>query len=296
VQAPGQIDQAVSKHVGRSLPPPPPNSASFPPQPPPVAIGGHASKLDFTQCDMGGGCRTPLTKCGPQFHLRTKPAKPLHICSEVRRCVARWWDETIGRFGADDIAPVHYLHGTCQATGAGRRAHWVDGTASQSWNRVTWRHCLDCVNPDSPTFSAGDNALCGRVDMRRNPVGHTFVKPDATHGVVCRRGASLQQVASTKEWSEEVCAKAREGEQAINPTFVDKSCFRKWKKHLSQMCHANPATTMGKSTGHFRITGLISGGGDYLTACGSSTPTPARETAWRSGTKRPPLWLCLQKM
>ena len=82
--------------------------------------------------------------------------------------------------------------------------------------------------------------------MYRNPVGHTFMKPDATHGVVCRRGVSLQQVASTKEWSEEVCAKAREGEQAINSTFIDKSYFRKWKEYLSQMHHANPATSTGE--------------------------------------------------
>jgi len=195
---------------------------------------------------MGGGCRTPLIKCGPQFYLRTKPAKPLYICSEVRGCSAYWWDETIGRFGANDIASVHYLYDTPQATGAGRRVYWVDGTASQSWNRIMWRYCLDCVNPHSPTFSDGDEALYGRVDLYRNPVGHTFMKPDATHGVVCRRGASLQQVASTKEWSEEVCAKAREGEQAMNSTYMDKSYFRKWKGYLSQMYHANPKTSTGE--------------------------------------------------
>ena len=78
-------------------------------------------------------------------------------------------------------------------------------------------------------------------------IGVHAIKLDAAHGVVCRRGAGLQlQVASTKEWSEEVCAKAREGEQATNSTFMDKSCFRRWKEHLSQMHHANPSSSTGE--------------------------------------------------
>ena len=132
--------------------------------------------------------------------------------------------------------------------GAGRRVYWVDGTMSQSWNRIMWKHCLDCCNPESPTFSTGPAVpLHGRVGMYRNPVGHTFMGPDATHGVVCRRGANLSHVSSTKEWSGEVCAKARAGAEAIHSTFMDKSYFRQWKPYLSQMYRVNPKSTEGNT-------------------------------------------------
>jgi hypothetical protein len=151
-------------------------------------------------------------------------------------------------FGAQDVASVHYLYDTCHATGAGRRVYWVDGTMSQSWNRIMWKHCLDCCNPESPTFSTGPAVpLYGRVGMYRNPVGHTFMGPDATHGVVCRRGANLSHVSSTKEWSGEVCAKARAGAEAIHSTFMDKSYFRQWKPYLSQMYRVNPKSTEGNT-------------------------------------------------
>lgn len=70
---------------------------------PPVPFQSRPEASDFTQCDMGGGCRTPLIRAGPQYFLRTLPAKPYYICSEARGDHAFWWNETISNFGANSI-------------------------------------------------------------------------------------------------------------------------------------------------------------------------------------------------
>ncbi len=114
------------------LPVPP----TFPPPPPPIPLWTHSDKHDFTECDMGGGRRTPLIKQGPQYYLRTLPSKPYYICSTVSGDVAYWWNEQIGEFGADSICSVNYMCDTCMGTGAGARTYWVDGTAAQSWNKI----------------------------------------------------------------------------------------------------------------------------------------------------------------
>ena len=116
------------------------------------AYQSYPTKTDFCQCDMGGGCRTPAIRAGPQYYLRTKPSKPEYICSVARGDCAFWWDETIAGFGGEEICSVHYLFDTTRPTGAGTRVLWVDGTAAQSWNRIFWCYCLDCCNPFSPTF------------------------------------------------------------------------------------------------------------------------------------------------
>jgi hypothetical protein len=67
-----------------ALPVPP----TFPAPHPPVPLWTHSDKHDFTECDMGGGRRTPLIKQGPQYYLRTLPSKPYYICSTVRGDVA----------------------------------------------------------------------------------------------------------------------------------------------------------------------------------------------------------------
>ena len=41
-----------------------------------------------------------------------------------------------------------YLYDTTRATGACTKRLWVDGTASQSWNRKFWLYLLDCTNPE----------------------------------------------------------------------------------------------------------------------------------------------------
>jgi hypothetical protein len=64
----------------------------------------HRNLFDFTEVDMGGGLRTPLIKCGPQYYLRTLPSKPYNICSTVSGHHAFWWNEKISGCGADDIA------------------------------------------------------------------------------------------------------------------------------------------------------------------------------------------------
>ena len=145
----------------------------------------HRNLFDFTEVDMGGGLRTPLIKCGPQYYLRTLPSKPYYICSTVSGHHAFWWNETISGCGADDIASVNYLYDTNKNVGAGCRTYWCDGTAAQTWNRCMFQYCLDCVNPESPTFyHDSTTALYDRIDIFRNPPGHTFMQPDSM--AVCR--------------------------------------------------------------------------------------------------------------
>ena len=225
---------------------PPPADVPFPPPPSPVPVLFNSSKFDFTECDMGGGVRTPLIKAGPQYYLRTLPSKPYYICSPVRGDCAFWWNESIGECGAEEIASVNYLYDTTRATGAGARTYWVDGTAAQTWNRVMFTYCLDCVNPESPTFTLDpEKALYERVDIYRNPPGHTFMQCDATHGVVTRYGQSLSHVASTEEWCSKVCAKCKSGTEAIDSIFMQQSYFRQWRRYLMQFYRKNPRTTTG---------------------------------------------------
>jgi hypothetical protein len=139
---------------------------SFPPPPALVCIGAHSNKHDFTECDMGGGRRTPLIRQGPQYYLRTLPSKPYYICSTVRGDVAFWWNESIANFGANEICSVNYLYDTVFGTGAGARTYFVDGTAAQAWNKTMFAYCLNCVNPESPTFNNDPTiSLYSRIDM-----------------------------------------------------------------------------------------------------------------------------------
>ena len=215
---------------------PVPVPPTFPRPEPPVSLWDHSDKHDFTECDMGGGRRTPLIKQGPQYYLRTLPSKPYYICSTVRGDVAYWWNETISAFGADSICSVNYLYDTCMATGAGARTYWVDGTAAQSWNKTMFTYCLNCCNPDSPTFSPDPYiSLYKRVDMYRNPPGHTFMRPDATHGQVSKYGKSLAYVATTEDWATRVTSNCRGSTNPITSTLMEQHMFRNWNKYLAQM-------------------------------------------------------------
>jgi hypothetical protein len=212
----------------------------FPPPLAPHLPLAHPDLNDFTQCDMGGGLRTPLIKMGPQYYLRTLPSKAYYICSEARGDVACWWNETMGECGAQEICSVNYLYDTTRATGAGSRTWWVDGTASQCWNYCFWTYVYNCCNPESPTYH-NDPAtpLYSRCDMYRNPPGHTFMKCDATHGVVSKYGHSLSHVASTQEWCEEVGGKCRSIEP-IDSLLMQTNQFRQWAPYLMQMYRRKP--------------------------------------------------------
>jgi hypothetical protein len=225
---------------------------SFPPPPASVCIGAHSDKHDFTECDMGGGRRTPLIRQGPQYYLRTLPSKPYYICSTVRGDVAFWWNESIANFGANDICSVNYLYDTVFGTGAGARTYFVDGTAAQAWNKTMFAYCLDCVNPESPTFN-NDPAisLYSRIDMYRNPPGHTFMRPDATHGQVSRYGKSLAYVCTTRDWAERVTKECRGEASKIDSIFMEQSYFRKWKCYLRQMYRSSVLTTTNQES--FRL-------------------------------------------
>ena len=229
-----------SKQMWRSIVLTEPVPPTFPPPAPPITIWRYSDKHDFTECDMGGGRRTPLIKQGPQYYLRTLPSKPYYICSTVRGDVAYWWNEQIGEFGADSICSVNYLYDTCMATGAGARTYWVDGTAAQSWNKLMFTYCLDCCNPESPTFSPDPTvSLYKRVDMYRNPPGHTFMRPDATHGQVSKYGKSLAYVATTEEWATRVTKNCRGSSMPITSTIMQQNMFRNWNTYLAQMYRAS---------------------------------------------------------
>jgi hypothetical protein len=107
-------------------------------------------------------------------------------------------------------------------------------------------YCQDCVNPESPAFSADpDQALYARVDIFRKPPGHTVMQCDATHGVVTRRGKKLSHVASTEEWCHKVCAQCKSGTEAISSIIMEQIYFRQWRRYLSQFYRKNPRTTTG---------------------------------------------------
>lgn len=131
---------------------PPPTDSTFPPRPRVLALS-HPGKTDFTECDMGGGRRTPWVKAGPQYFLRTMVSKPFYICSSVNGSVAYWWNEMVGEWGAQNIVSLNYMYDTTHGTGSGRRELWVDGTAAQSYNRDMFRYLVDATNPESPTFN-----------------------------------------------------------------------------------------------------------------------------------------------
>jgi hypothetical protein len=108
-------------------------------------------------------------------------------------------------------------------------------------------YCLDCCNPESPTFSADPTrSLYDRVDIYRNPPGHTFMHCDAVHGVVTRYGKSLSHVASTEEWCNKVGAQCKSGTEAIASIHMKQPYFRQFRRHFSQFYRKNPRTTTGQ--------------------------------------------------
>jgi hypothetical protein len=226
---------------------PAPTVPCFPPGAALVEPQLYPDAMDFVQVDMGGGQRTPKIKAGPQYYLRTLPSLPLYICSSSPRGnIAMWWNETIAHRGGDEMISCQYLYDTTRATGAGSKRFWVDGTASQSWNRKFWQYLIDCCNPESPTFHQNPStSLYKRIDLYRNPPGHTFMEPDRQHGIVVRYGNRQSHVASTREWSEKICALCKPADP-IDSIFMDRSFFRNWTKYLSQMYRKNPRSCLGQ--------------------------------------------------
>ena len=190
---------------------------------------------------------------GPQYYLRTLPSKPYYVCSTVRGDVAFWWNETHAHFGANEICSVNYMYDTCFATGAGGRTYFVDGTYSQSWNKTMFAYCLNCCNPESPTFSTEPTvSLYSRIDMYRNPPGHTFMRPDAVHGQVSRYGKSLAYVSTTHDWATRVTEHCRgTSAKPISSVCMNQSLFRKWQPYLKQMYRSSILKTTEMET--FRL-------------------------------------------
>jgi hypothetical protein len=268
------ITQSASDFRATILPPQ--LVTCFPPPAPPVEPHLYPDAMDFVQMDMEGGQRTPKIKAGPQYYLRTLPSLPLYICSATPRgTVAMWWNETIANRGADEMISCQYLYDTTRATGAGTKRLWVNGTASQSWNRKFWLYLLDCTNPESPIFHPDDpiTALYKRIgryclflfiaykrtillalhfflycflvllqcyhlvllDIYRNPPGHNFMEPDRQHGVVVRHGNRQSQI----------CAQCKPADP-MDSIFMDRLYFRHWGKYLSQMYRKNPRSSKGE--------------------------------------------------
>ena len=184
---------------------------------------------------MGGGCKTPAIRSGPQYYLRTKPSKPKYIYSVDRGDCEFWWDDTIAKFRGEHICSVRYLYNTKRPTGAGTRVLWVARTAAQSWSRVFWCYCLDCYNPFSPTFVEEEGkSLYKQMDAYRNPPGHTFMRPDAMHSIIFRYTPMLAKVVITAFWV--ACTIVfKAGSFAIDSVLMEWSFFYKFRPYLKQM-------------------------------------------------------------
>jgi hypothetical protein len=75
--------------------------------------------------------------------------------------------------------------------------------------------------------------------MYRNPPGHTFMRPDATHGQVSKYGKSLAYVATKDEWATRVTRNCRGSSIPIYSTVMQHHMFRNWNKYLAQMYRAS---------------------------------------------------------
>jgi hypothetical protein len=71
------------------------------------------------------------------------------------------------------------------------------------------------------------------------------MEPDRQHGIVVRYGNRQSHVASTREWSEKICALCKPADP-IDSIFMDRSFFRNWTKYLSQMYRKNPRSCLGQ--------------------------------------------------
>ena len=65
--------------------------------------------------------------------------------------------------------------------------------------------------------------------MYRNPVGHTFMGPDANQGKVARLGNSVEQVVSTEHWSRLAAS------GGFDSLVMEQKDFYQFKKYLLQM-------------------------------------------------------------
>ncbi len=120
-------------------------------------------------------------------------------------------------------------------------------------------YCLDCCNPESPTFSTNPNvSLYSRIDMYRNPPGHTFMRPDAVHGQVSRYGKSLAYVSTTHDWATRVTEHCRgTSAKPILSVCMNQSLFGKWLPYLKQMYRSS--ILKNHRNGNFSSIGLLLG-------------------------------------
>jgi hypothetical protein len=148
------------------------------------------------EIDMGSGLRTPFTTIGSAYFLHMLVTSLYivvihsagqHAADKTRELVYLFNEELEGK-GADMVGSIlanvveHYLKPKDGQPPINRLVVWCDGTAGQVWNNALLGFFAELVDPQSPFFCAL------RVDVRRGPVGHTFLTCDTVAGRISQAG------------------------------------------------------------------------------------------------------------
>lgn len=144
------------------------------------------------EMDMGTGMRTPFTTIGSAYFMHMLVTclynVVIHSAANKTRELVYLFNEEIEGKGADMVGSIlanvveHYLKPKDSQSPINRLVVWCDGTAGQVWNNALLGFFAELVDPQSPFFCAF------RVDVRRGPVGHTFMTCDTVAGRISQAG------------------------------------------------------------------------------------------------------------
>ena len=160
------------------------------------AVGSNDVTIEI---DLATGLRTPYTTVGAAYFQSMMNTSVyivvVHSTGGNTRELLYFFNETIEGKGADMVASIlahvveHYLQPKVGERPIDRLVAWCDGTAGQVWNNPMLGFVAELVESKSPFFCAR------RLDVRRGPVGHTFLTCDTVGGRIAHAGLKYLQAS-----------------------------------------------------------------------------------------------------
>ena len=131
------------------------------------------------EVDFGGGLRTPLVDLSSSYFTHIKPVYNFIIAGK-KDIDYYCWQEDDGRKGVNETLSClwEWIQENVMDRGIRHLVLWCDGCAGQMWNFTVCKFLHALTDESSPFYVQG----LLRVDLKRSPVGHTYLYCDRAVG------------------------------------------------------------------------------------------------------------------
>jgi hypothetical protein len=181
-----------------------------------------------TQCqDAAGNLRTPRLQVGEAYYKRILPTWCYGIHSRAaNRSTMLFWNEVIGKKGANDVISAEHWHHMNRGTGAKMLQLWFDKCGGQvcNWDGALY-HC-HISDPDSALY------MYGRIDEKMCLPGHSYSVCDREFGVPQRAAKHLNTIETMDDWIQIYSDCNRAHPFVVHKMEQDE--FRDWSAYLRQ--------------------------------------------------------------